>query len=116
MNPYHWLPKIIWGEAILGYLVSGFDDSEYLTHTGFPMFICRIVSYRDFLEEGNTEGTIFVWREGLQGTPVWKTNFGFLARDFFWINWPKNEEEIARVIRGTCLNRKLREDLYETME
>ena len=110
------LPKFIWGEAIFGYLGSGFDDSEYLTHTGFPMFICRIVQFRAVPLENGTEGTILVWREGLQGTPVWKTNFGFLARDFFWINWPKNEEEIARIIREACLDRRLREELYETLD
>ncbi|BAM06315.1 hypothetical protein [Leptospirillum ferrooxidans] len=116
MRPLNNLPKFIWGKAIFGYLGSGFDDSEYLTHAGFPMFICRIVPYHDFLEEGNTDGRIIVWREGLKGTPVWKTNFGFLARDFFWINWPKNEEEIAQVLREACLDRRLREELYETLD
>ena len=79
------------------------------------MFICRIVPYHDFLEEGNTDGRIIVWREGLKGTPVWKTNFGFLARDFLLDQLAQNEEEIAQVLRETRLDRRLREELYETL-
>ncbi|MHB1564994.1 MAG: hypothetical protein ACYCXP_13085 [Leptospirillum sp.] len=43
-------------------------------------------------------------------------DFGLLAKDFFWINWPKNEEEVAKVIPEACLDRRLREELYETLD
>lgn len=111
-----WLPKFIWGEAITSQL-SDFEDCEYLTHTCFPRFVCRIVPFEDFSGETDSrETTIRVWREGSEGNPVWKTNFGFLATDFLWINWPDKEDLIKNVIRDACVDRRLREDLYEALE
>ena len=116
MNPSHVLPKFIWGEAITSRAGSDFEDCEYLTHTCFPRFVCRIVPFEDFTREDGNDGSIHVWREGPEGNPVWKTNFGFLARDFLWINWPDKEDLIQDVIREVCVDRRLREDLYETLE
>ena len=79
----------------------------------FPLFVCRIVPFEDFMEK---DGSIGVWRDGPEGNPVWKTNFGFLAKDFLWINWPDKEEVIAEVFKEVCVDRRLREDLYETLE
>ena len=62
------------------------------------------------------DDSIRVWREGPEGNPVWKTNFGFLAKDFLWINWPDYNEVVAEVIREICVDRRLREELYERME
>lgn len=115
MNPSHWLPKFIWGEAITSRSVSDFEDCEYLTHTCFPRFVCRIVPFEDFTRE-NVDGSIHVWREGPEGNPVWKTNFGFIAKDFMWINWPDNDEVIATVLKDICVDRRLWEDLYETLD
>ena len=113
MNPTHWLPKFIWGEAITSRAGSDFEDSEYLTYTCFPRFVYRIVPFEGCMEK---DDSIRVWREGPEGNPVWKTNFGFLAKDFLWINWPDNDEVVAEVIREICVDRRLREELYETME
>ncbi len=117
MNPSHWLPKFIWGEALTSQAGSNFEDCEYLTHTCFPRFVCRIVPFEDFAGETDSrEATIRVWREGPEGNPVWKTNFGFLAKDFLWINWPDKDEAIAEVFKEVCVDRRLREDLYETLD
>ena len=62
------------------------------------------------------DGSIRMWREGPEGNPVWKTNFGFLAKDFIWINWPSNEEMIREVLRDACVDRRLREELYEAID
>ncbi|AKS22862.1 hypothetical protein ABH19_02500 [Leptospirillum sp. Group II 'CF-1'] len=114
MHPLsHQLPKFIWGEAITSRAGSEFEDCEYLTHTSFPRFVCRIVPLEHCA--GN-DGSIRVWREGPEGDPVWKTNFGFLARDFLWINWPDNDEVVAGVMREICVDRRLREELYEGMD
>ncbi|WP_053764630.1 hypothetical protein [Leptospirillum ferriphilum] len=113
MNFSHWLPKFIWGEAITSQAGSDFEDCEYLTHTCFPRFVCRIVPFEGFIEK---DDSIRVWREGPEGNPVWKTNFGFLARDFIWINWPDKDEMIAEVFREICVDRTLREELYEKLE
>ncbi|MGL3709427.1 hypothetical protein ACSYAY_00985 [Leptospirillum ferriphilum] len=116
MNPSHRLPKFIWGEAITSDASSDFEDCEYLTHTCFPRFVCRIVPFEKFRGDYDNDGSIHVWREGPEGNPVWKTNFGFLAKDFLWINWPDKDEVIAEVFREICVDRRLREDLYETLE
>ncbi len=117
MNFSHWLPKFIWGEAITSHAGSDFEDCEYLTHTCFPRFVCRIIPFEDFFSvENESGGEIRVWREGPEGNPVWKTNFGFLAKDFLWINWPDNDGAIAEVFKEVCVDRRLREDLYERME
>ncbi len=62
------------------------------------------------------DALIRVWREGTEGNPVWKTNFGFLARDFLWVNWPDNDAVIAEVIRGICVDRRLRGWIEGTVE
>ena len=116
MELSHGLPKFIWGEAITSRLRSDFEDCEYLTHTCFPRFVCRIVPFEDFAGENGNDGSIRVWRENVDGEAIWKTNFGFLARDFLWINWPDKDEMIVEVIREVCVDRRLREELYETME
>ena len=51
-----------------------------------------------------------------EGNPVWKTNFGFLARDFLWINWPDNDDLVTEVIREICVDWRIREELYEEIE
>jgi hypothetical protein len=74
------------------------------------------VPFEDFIGENEGDGSIRVWREGPEGNPVWKTNFGFLARDFLWINWPDKDDVVKNVFRDACVDRRLREELYETME
>lgn len=115
-SPLYRLPKFIWGEAITSRPGSEFEDCEYLTHTCFPRFVCRIVPFEDFKEEKGKDGSICVWREGPEGNPVWKTNFGFMGRDFLWINWPDNDEVVAEVMREICVDRRIREEMYEAME
>lgn len=115
-SPLYRLPKFIWGEAITSRSGADFEDCEYLTHTCFPRFICRILPFEDFSVENEPGGSIRVWREGPEGNPVWKTKFGFMAKDFMWINWPDKEEVINDVFRDACVDRKLREELYETLE
>ena len=116
LNFSHWLPKFIWGEAITSHAGSDFEDCEYLTHTCFPRFVCRILPFEDFGGENVSDGSIRVWREGPEGNTVWKTNFGFLVKDFLWINWPDKEEVIKNVHRDAIVERKLREVLYETLD
>ncbi len=103
-------PRFIWGEAVTE---SGFDDQEYLVHTRYPRFICKVY-------EGDG---IVSWPQDFQsrvGTDpeteelIYETNLDLSFKDWVWLD--KGGSPLLDEIRQACdaavLNYMIRDDEY----
>lgn len=76
------LPRFIWGEAVGE---AGFEDHEYLIHTRYPRFICRVYEGEDV----NTEAFKFESQLGMHpqtGDLVYVTSLDIGFKDWVWLD------------------------------
>jgi hypothetical protein len=112
-SAFNKLPPYIWGEATSDEAENGFDQYEYLTHTRYPRFICRVAERTD-MAESHPKDTALISAVGLMPNSSKElyacTTHGLAFSDFAWID-PRPEPD---VLKETCdkavLNRIDRDD------
>lgn len=109
-NALNSLPEFIWGEAVLE---MGFDPHDYLIHTRYPRFICRVYE----TEESDTELGDFDSDIGLHpqtGEQIYITNRDIGFKDFIWLD--KGGIPPSADVKSACdrafQNFMLRDDEY----
>ena len=107
------LPPYIWGEATSEEAEDGFDRYEYLTHTRYPRFICRVAERTDMAESHPLDRQLQSAVGLMPGTlkELYAcTTHGVAFSDFVWLD-PKPEPD---VLKAACdkamLNRIERDD------
>jgi hypothetical protein len=112
-SAFNKLPQFIWGEATSDTSEDGFDAYEYLLHTRYPRFACRVAERSDLAESGTMETTLnsavgFVPNTTRELYAC--TTHGLAFSDFAWID-PRPEPDVLKeACDKAVLNRLIRDD------
>jgi hypothetical protein len=108
-NAFNALPRFIWGEAVSE---SGFDVQEFLTHTRYPRFICRIYEG----DNVDTKPQLFESQLGAHpktGELVYITSLDIGFKDWVFLdNGKPNEAAIKAACDEAIANYMMRDDEY----
>lgn len=104
------LPRFIWGEAVSE---AGFEPQDFLIHSRYPRFICRVHEGDDV----DTEPGEFTSEIGLHPhtqEPIYCTNADVNFMDFVWLD--KGGMPPPKAVKEACdaaiLNYMMRDDEY----
>ncbi len=112
------LPRFIWGESRDE---AGLSEGEYLTHTRYPRFVCRIEDApqlaAQFVAAGADVGNVQLQvQQDQRGRPAALTSIGLVFCGFAWIDNQPAEAELIDVVRAAVADWQAREDEYEQLE
>lgn len=108
-NAFNALPQFIWGEAVSE---LGFANEEFLTHTRYPRFICRVYEG----EEVQTEPQLFKSELGHHPQTdelIYVTDLDIGFKDWVWLDaGAPNLEAVKQACDAAILNYMVRDDEY----
>ncbi|MFZ6871180.1 hypothetical protein ACO0LF_03835 [Undibacterium sp. Di27W] len=112
-SAFNKLPPFIWGEATSGESEDGFDQDEYLTHTRYPRFICRVREDRHTATghdmEAQLVSAVGLMPDGFKELYVCQTH-GVAMSDFVWLDPKPEPETLRKACDDAIINRLLRDD------
>lgn len=112
------LPRFIWGESRGE---AGLSEHEYLTHTRFPRFVCRVEDEpalaAQFVAAGADVETVSLQLQtDDHGRPAALTSIGLVFCGFSWIDRQPDEAALINTIRAAVADWQAREDEYAQLD
>jgi hypothetical protein len=108
-NAFNALPRFIWGEAVSE---AGFEAVEFLTHTRYPRFICRVYEGEDI----DTEPQAFQSQLGQHpntGELVYVTSLDVGFKDWVFLDTgTTNLDALKSACDEAIANYMMRDDEY----
>lgn len=108
-NAFNALPRFIWGEAVSE---LGFETEEFLTHTRYPRFICRVYEGEDVQTEPQPF-TSQLAHHPQTDELVFVTDLDIGFKDWVWLDaGALNLNAIKQACDDAILNYMVRDDEY----